>query len=247
MGIKLKNTHNRSVLSEGRSNNMGFAFCKNTNGDEYETIQPISPCKDYLNDVIFAEVTNKSITAYGLSLKGSQGLFKGKQAYIAIAMCPYKYKNPYNDKGFLEDKARLAKYHKHLESFINYFEELLGIDAETNTIITEVEDNLYVIELPLLWTESTYMISLYSLLLRAGQTYDDISVDPMKFLEDNKGYQEDISLVKSALPKLNDIIKYGPLKQDFSILQGNTSTHNLGIVAYKLDYSSFKVEKATKV
>lgn len=244
MVIKLTNNYSRDSLGEGRSNNMGFAFCKNTNGDEYETIQPISPCKDYLNDVIFAEHTNKAITAYGLSLKGSQELFKGKQAYMAISMCPYKYDKPYNTKEFLEDKARLAKYHKHLESFINYFEELLGIDSHTNTIITEIEDNLYLIELPLLWCESTYMISLYSLLLRAGQTYDDMSIDPMKFLEDNKCYQEDISLVKSALPKLRDIIRYGPLKQDFSILQGNTSTHNLGIVAYKLDYSSFKVEKA---
>lgn len=100
--------------------------------------------------------------------------------------------------------------------------------------------NTNAIELPLIWCDSTYMISLYSLLLRAGQTYGDISIDPFKFLEDNKGYKEDISLIKSALPKLRDIIKYGPLKQDFSNLRGDNSTHNLGIVAYKLDYEQFK-------
>lgn len=244
MSIKLKNNHNRSILSEGRSNNMGFAFCKLLNGDEYETIQPISPCKDYLNDVVFAEVTNKSISAHGLDLKGSQDLFKGNQAYMAISICPYKYDHTYNKKEFLEDKARLAKYHKHLESFINYFEELLGINIYDNTIISEIDDNLYLVELPLIWCDSTYMCSLYSLLLRAGQTFNDMTVDPFKFLEEGKCYKEDISLIKSALPKLRDIIKYGPLKQDFSNLKGDENTHNLGIVAYKLDYSSFKVEKA---
>ncbi len=243
MSIKLINNHNRSVLGEGRSNNMGFAFCKALNNDEYETIQPISPCKDYLNDVIFAEVTNKPISAYGLHLKGAQGIFKGEHAYIAISMCPYKYDHTYNKTQLIEDKAKLSKYHKHLEFFINYFEELLGIDTYNNTIITEVEDNLYVIELPLIWCESTYMCSLYTLLLRAGQNYNDMSLDPMKYLESNNVYKDDIGLVKSALPKLKDIIKHGPLKQDFSILKGDTSTHNLGIVGYKLDYSAFKTKE----
>jgi hypothetical protein len=243
--IKIINNQDRNILSEGRSNNMGFAFCNNTNGDDYETIQPISPCKDYLNDVIYNERTGLSISAHGLHLKDKQGLFDNtKWAYLAIAICPYKYKHSYNEKGFIDEKENLSKYHKHLEYFINYFEELLNIDIKSNTIISEVEDNLYLVEVPLIWTESTYMISLYSLLLRAGQTYNDTSVDPFKFLEDNKCYQPDISLIRNSLPKLKDIIKYGPLPQDFSTLKGDTSTHNLGIVSYKLDYPSLKVEKA---
>lgn len=242
--ITIINNQNRAILSEGRSNNMGFAFCKIVNGDNYETIQPISPCKDYLNDVIFAERTNKSISAYGLKLKNSQGLFEGgKLAYMAIAMCPYKYPNDYNNKGFIEDSAKLAKYHKHLEYFINYFEEILGIDAQTNTIITEVSDNLYLIELPLIWTESTYMISLYSLLLRAAQNYNDTNINPLEFLEKGDVYSPDKSLIVSALPKIKDILQFGPLPQDFSKLRGDTSTHNLGIVSYKLDYSKFKTKE----
>ena len=141
--MQIINNQDRNILSEGRSNNMGFAFCKVLNGDDYETIQPISPCKDYLNDVIFAENTDKPISAHGLHLKGKQGLFEGELAYMAIAMCPYKYDNTYNKKELVEDIAKLAKYHKHLEYFINYFEEILGIDAKLNTIITEVSDNLY--------------------------------------------------------------------------------------------------------
>ena len=65
-----------------------------------------------------------------------------------------------------------------------------------------------------------------------------------KFLEDNKCYQPDISLIRNSLPKLKDIIQYGPLPQDFSQLKGDTRTNNLGIVSYKLDYPSLKVEKA---
>jgi len=240
MAIKLINNHSRDILTEGRSNNMGFAFCKNTNGDEYETIQPISPCKDYLNDVVFTEHTNKPISCHGLNLKGKQDLFNGELVYMAISICPFKHNHSYNENEFLVDKDRLKKYHKHLESFINYFEEILGIDNRKNTIISEVEDNLYLIELPRIWIESTYMISLYSLLLRAGQTYDDKDMNPMEFLKSNKVYQPDISLVKPSINKIEDILNYGPLPQDFSELKGDSSTHNLGIVAYKLDYEQFK-------
>ena len=241
--MQIINNQDRNILSEGRSNNMGFAFCKVLNGDDYETIQPISPCKDYLNDVIFAENTDKPISAHGLHLKGKQGILESELVYMAISICPYKYKHTYNEKDFIVEKDRLAKYHKHLEYFINYFEELLNIDIKSNTIISEVSDNLYLVELPKIWAESTYMISLYSLLLRAGQTYDDTSINPLEFLKSNKIYQPDVSLVKSSITKIEEILKYGPLPQDFSTLKGDTSTHNLGIVCYKLDYKQFQVEK----
>lgn len=234
--IKIINNQKRSILCEGRSNQMGFAFCKHINGDDYETVQPISPCKDYLNDVVYAEHTDKPISAYGLHCKGKQGLFN-KQAYLVISICPFKYDHSYNTTTMLDDIARLDKYHKYLEEFINYFEEALGVDMESNTMITKVEDNLFLVELPTIWTESTYMISLYSLLLRVGQFYNNRDINPMEYLETFKDFQPDISLIKSALPKLKLILANGPLPQDFSELQGDSSTHNLGIVGIQLNYS----------
>lgn len=235
--IQIVNKQCRSKLSEGRSNQMGFAFLKKVKNDVFETIQPISPCKDYLNDVIFAEHTNKPISAYGCRLEGKQDIFDKKFGYIAISICPYKYSHPYNTTTYLKDVERLKKNYKNLEFFMNQIEEHLDLDAFNNTTIVEVSDNLYFIEVPIIWTMSTYMISLYSLLLRVGQFYDNTMKDPIEWLEKFNAFMDDISLVKQALPKLKNILKYGPLPQDFSNLRGDTSTHNLGIIGYELDYS----------
>jgi hypothetical protein len=235
--IQIINNKSRSSLSEGRSHQMGFAFLKKVKDETFETIQPISPCKDYLNDVIFAEHTNKSISAYGCNLKGKQDIFDKNFGYIAISICPYKYKNSYNTTTYLKDVERLKENHKNLELFINQIEEYFNLDSFNNTTIVEVSDNLYFIEVPIIWTMSTYMISLYSLLLRVGQFYQDTTKDPIEWLEKFNAFIDDVSLVKQSLPKLKNIIKYGPLPQDFSNLRGDSSTHNLGIVSYNLDYS----------
>jgi len=237
--IQIINKQCRSKLCEGRSYQMGFAFLKKLDDNTFETVQPISPCKDYLNDVIFAEHTNKSISAYGCSLSGKQDLFDKSFGYMAISICDYKYKSNYTTKKYPKDIKRLKENYKNLEFFINQIEEHLNLDSFDNTTIIEVSDNLYFIEVPVIWTKSTYMISLYSLLLRVGQFYNDTTKDPIKWLETFNSFMEDITLVKQALPKLKDILKYGPLDQDFSTLRGDTSTHNLGIVSYELDYSSF--------
>jgi len=238
--IQIIDNKNRSSLSEGRSYQMGFAFLKKTGDGKYETIQPISPCKDYLNDVIFAEHTNKPISAYGCKLDGKQNIFDEHFGYIAISICKYKYDSNYNGEKHQKDVERLKTNHKKLEYFMNQIEEYFDLDPYFNTMISEVSDNLYLVEVPLIWTNSTYMISLYSLLLRVGQFYEDTKESPIKWLENFKAFLDDVSLVKQSLPKLKDIIKYGPLPQDFSNLRGDSSTHNLGIVSYELDYSQFK-------
>jgi len=237
--IQIINKQCRSKLAEGRSYQMGFAFLKKLDDNTFETVQPISPCKDYLNDVIFAEHTNKSIIAYGCKLDGRQDLFDKSFGYMAISICDYKYNSDYTTKKYPKDIERLKENYKNLEFFINQIEEHLNLDSFDNTTIIEVSDNLYFIEVPVIWTKSTYMISLYSLLLRVGQFYNDTTKDPIKWLETFNSFMDDITLVKQALPKLKNILKYGPLDQDFSTLTGDSSTHNLGIVSYNLNYTQF--------
>jgi hypothetical protein len=235
--IQIINQQCRSKLGEGRSYQMGFAFLKKVKDETFETIQPISPCKDYLNDVIFAEHTNKPISAFGCKLSGKQDIFDKEFGYMAISICKYKYPSNYDTNKYPIDVKRLKDNREKLESFINQIEEYFNLDWFNNTTIVEVSDNLYFIEVPIIWTKSTYMISLYSLLLRVGQFYEDTTIDPIEWLEKFNAFLDDVSLVKQALPKLKNILKYGPLPQDFSNLRGDTSTHNLGIIAYKLDYS----------
>jgi len=45
--------HKRNNLAEGRNFGMGFGFLKKLSNTKYKTIMPISPCKDYINDVLY--------------------------------------------------------------------------------------------------------------------------------------------------------------------------------------------------
>ena len=79
--LKIIDKQNRGKLNEGRNYQMGFAFCKKVSNKVLETIQPISPCKDYLNDVVYSERTGKNVSAYGLNTS-KLGLFDKKKKSI---------------------------------------------------------------------------------------------------------------------------------------------------------------------
>lgn len=226
--MKLIDKQYRSLLVEGRNYQMGFAFCKKVNTTVYETIQPISPCKDYLNDVVFSEITGKPVQAYGLKTK-KLNIF-GRRAYIAIKICPSYSKEK-------EDKQNLNNNILNIEKFMNNFEVLLGLRKTKIKKITETEgnkdnDNSFIVSLPSDFLIGTYSISLYTLLLRVSQWYDG-KQDVIEYLKTFKAFGPDIYIINSALPKLERIIKEGFPEQDLSCLKGNTDVHNLGIVAFK--------------
>lgn len=226
------NKNTRKRLNEGRDYQMGFAFAKKLDDENYQLVQPLSPCKDYLNDVIFAEHTGKSIEVYG-SISEKNDIFEDK-AYLCFAIMPNKYDSLYNKTILPQDIENLNKRYVFIEAMIHNIEMLLGLKEKTT--IFKVEENLYLAEVPLYWIQSSWTISLYSLLIRAFQ-YTEEYVDPMEYLKAYP-YNMEQMLVKNALPKLEDIIKNGIRKQDFSTY-GDTNKsmsqiHNHGILAYEI-------------
>lgn len=226
------NKNTRKELSEGRDYQMGFAFAKRLDDKNYQLVQPLSPCKDYLNDVIFAEHTGKRITVYG-SISEKNDIFEDK-AYLCFAIMPNKYDSPYNKTILVQDITNLNARFKTINSMINNIEKLLGIEEQT--LIQQVEENLYLAIAPLYWIQSSWAISLYSLLIRAFQ-YAEEYIDPLEYLKAYP-YNMEQMLVRNALPKLEYIIKNGIRKQDFSTY-GNTNQsmsqiHNHGILSYEI-------------
>lgn len=218
----------RDVLMEGRSHQMGFALCKEIDENTLEAVQPISPCKDYLNDVVWAEQTGKEITAYGLHYK-PQGL-KKPFWYLAFKIQPNKYAGPYNKyEKMEEDKKRLAKNYKNILSIINYVEALLHLEHPSN--IYKANDDIFVLRLSEKWCQYTYSISLYSLLVRMAQFND--GEDPDKFLEDYAN-NLDTGLWTPYKQKFEKILKTGFKEQDLSQLGGGTKVHNEGFCTTKL-------------
>lgn len=170
-GIVLIDKTDRKKLCEGRNSQMGFAFLKKLSDDEYEAVQPISPCKDYLNDVVWAEHNDKPIGVYGLSYK-KVGIFNDDYNYIAIQLLKTTggtYHNGTNGGTLEKDQENLHTNIDSLEKVIHYVEEKLGCPNRTKIDRFTSNTDQYLVAVPMFWCHSTNMISLYSLLLRMAQ------------------------------------------------------------------------------
>ena len=208
---KTINGNTRSKLFEGRNYQMGFAFAKKLDEDTFQLVQPISPCKDYLNDVIFSELTGRKLSIHGC--KSEKNDIFDKHAYLCFSIMPKKTTtDPYNGKQMSDEIENLSKTYLIIQKMINDVEDSFKVEERTE--IFKVEDNLYLAIVPLYWTMSTWAISLYSLLIRAFQ-YVKEYVPFMPLLEEYPYYIEQM-LVMQALPKIKFIAEKGFPKQDFT-------------------------------
>lgn len=225
MNIKLIDKTNRGDLTEGRTYQMGFGFAKKISDFTYVMVTPISSCKDYLNDVVWSEATNKYISVYGLSYT-KQNIYDKEYAYIVISILTFKSGEEYQN--YQKDVRRLEENYKKLESFINFFEETLteGIFTEIN----KIDENKYLVKVPLFFTKGTYLISLYSLLLRAGQFWDGVQ-NPQDFINNFNASLVDVAMVKQASSKIKKLIKDGYIEQKLEELSGY-NVHNCGILTF---------------
>lgn len=226
--VKIIDKQNRSILGEGRSYQMGFAFLKKEKDGVFKTVQPISPCKDYLNDVVYSEKTGKPVSAYGLHYE-KQDIYDADRAYMVIRIMENFSGSKYSN--FDKDTQNLKDNYKTLQNFINHFEAQLG--AEPSEIIDTEENGRFFISLPLLWCETTYLISLYSLLLRVGQFFKG-DKSPEEYIAKFTEFQPDTYLLSSAKPKLEKILKSTTFEQNMDKFYGGTDVHNHGIVAHNL-------------
>jgi hypothetical protein len=152
----------RSVLCEGRNYGIGFAFAKRK-GNELHLVGPISPCREYLNDQLYSELTKKPTSCYGYKAK-YEGLLEDEVLYLVCGVMPYQGGHKY--AGQVEETKWMAANHRYVQWFLNEHECALGKFGISN--ITELETNRYVIEVPRWWGRATYLISLLSLLVRVA-------------------------------------------------------------------------------
>lgn len=215
--MQLKDEQDRRKLEEGRSYGLGFAFCKRS-GDTVETIQPISPCKDYLNDVVYTEATGKPFYAFGLNT-AKTGCFDDGKAYLVMGILPYqKGGNMTNHDKLVATLDSITP----IASFLSHFERGMGVDVSR---WEKIASNRILATLPRFWVEATYRISLWTLLARVGLQYK--GGDPMEFLSAYDG--DDTYLLKKATPKIKAMLGGTIPIQNFNV---PFSVHNTGIVGY---------------
>lgn len=221
---KLINTLDRSKLAEGR--NFGFActtLLKKKNTLTVTTC-PLTACRDFLNDIIWTQSTKKPYSIYGLKSEYVEGLFEKNRAYLLISI----EKQGRDLKEYLNykrDYETLKKNYKNLEKAINWFEKQFKIKSKTK--IEEIEENRYLCIVPIFWTQGTYRISLYTLLLRTLMFWEQ--GDIIEFLKNFKHDASDTYIINGALPKIKIMLEGCIPEQDMSSI---ISPHNMGILSY---------------
>ena len=231
-------TQHRGKLSEGRNWGMGFALA-HKDGNSIVTNYSLSCCREYLNDCLFSELTGKKINIYGLQAE-KKNLFdlKKNQGYMVFGILNYnrsgEYPNQRRDTKVLEDN------YKNLQVFINSFEKRLGLKKLTK--IFKLQENRFVSIFPLFWAQSTYLISLYSFLFRAGIHYG--SGDVIDYLTNFNYEGDDKYMINSVLPKLNKILSGVIPKQNLNSIG---QPHGIGIVNYNLDIGGENISVADKL
>lgn len=229
--IKIKDKQDRKKLGEGRNWGVGFAFAKKED-DVYTTVQPISPCKDYLNDTVYGEYSKKTVNAYGLSYKPT-GLFEEEKAYLVAKVVGFNNNvKEYPGNKLKEDSELFLNNAKNIEKLLNYIEDKLKI---AKTIVKVVDDKL-LFESDKYWASQTYLISLYSLLIRMAHIYDG-KKSPENFLKTygsggSTNENWDVGLWKSAKKCYDYLLSGNKFKQTFDIPNPGTNVHNEGICSY---------------
>lgn len=210
--FKLLLKKGRKKYNEGRQHQMGFMFCKKIAENVFETVAPMSCCKDYLNDYVYAEASGKGMKVFGANAQPT-GLFKD-EVYLAFKILP-KFGHTINSDEhkriyptYLEDIKNLAKTYINIEKLLNCVEELLKL--EDRTVIYKAARNNYVAYVPKFWVQYTYLISLYSLLIRMGQFYTGENT-PEQFLETYSN-PLDKNLWIGAKPRFKEILTELPIQ-----------------------------------
>lgn len=219
--MKFIDNQNRSKLNEGRNYGIGFAFCKKTE-DTLETVDPISACKDYLSDRVFTEATGTEFSAYGLTCK-KEGIFSDGRAYLVAAVLTRGARTQEPYPGYEDEIKAMEEGAGAMQLLMQKIEELLKVDSRT--VITKIDDNKLMVEVPLFWVDATYLISLYSLILRNGVGYS--GSDPIEYLRSVTS--SDAYMMGTAMKKLERFIANGTPKQNWG---EQRYWHNYGIIAF---------------
>ncbi len=201
--IKIILDETRHKLYEGRSIGISHAFLKQTGPFEFTAVQPLSPCKDYLNDVVYSEKTGRPYRRYGLDTK-KMDIFKD-YAYLANASCGHKGQPP------VASEVELLKTNlPNIQKVLNDIEVLLKIGK---TELISINDNLVLSKLDLAWVSSTWAISLWGLMFRNALWSN--GGDPFEELAASKD-GEDQGYMAIAIPKLKRFIENGklPVQED---------------------------------
>ena len=190
---------------------MGIKMCLVNRNNLHEPVM----CKDFITDLFWAEETNQVAKIYGFHWRP-----KGK---ILL-------KEEHKMFMYLKDTS-LEDCGSNLQNFLNEFEIRMNIPYS----LVVPKDKGLLITFNKRWRVKPYLISLFTLLLRVGLTYNND--DLVDFL---KGYNtpftrysaNDVDYIAKSLPKTLRLLNQEEFEQEYSDYLTIGEIHNnSGIVS----------------
>ncbi len=231
-------------LSEIYSGKMWQCAFVAEKGGKYVQAHSFARCKDFLNDIVYAEINNKPIEIYSLTFDPKVGkiLQSGKIRMLV------RNEATTDSKVFEENNKKTL-------SLLHIVEAEMGLSKSVLRKVAD-SDKHFVFESDANWAHSTVMLSLYSIILRAGKNFDPKFKTPLAFFESLKGKAgegHDEQYVKAGLESgyLKFILEKGRrvfgdnIKNNFSF--GNLSeAHNAGLqtLSYLLKNNRDRLKQA---
>jgi len=224
---KIKELQKRSELGEGRDYGVGFTIL-NKKDSKFKTYLPFTACRDYLNDFVYVEKTKQEIgKIHGYNHKVLNCFENKKYFYIGVNTLHKNYGEIWNLKE--EATSLLISNYKNLESFLNKIEENLKFKSRTTI---EVDEDTLILKVPIYWSKSSPLISIYTLLIRCYFNISDNFVINEENLKIHKPFiQDDNYFITTCVKFFNNIEKV-----DFeNVMYTHTdksSIHNFGIQGF---------------
>lgn len=140
------NEHATALVQAGQQLKIQFAYCIRED-DVIKQTQAFAICRDYLGDFIWSERYKKPFQIYGMS---------------ADAKCEYLSKDATEFLIQCDEK-------KNFEAFPKWLPYLNDIEAKNElplTTIEPVDKNTYYLRADKIWTNSVFLVSLYTFLIK---------------------------------------------------------------------------------
>lgn len=224
--MRIKINGNRKALSEGRDYGMGFTYAVPISEEDYdyETVFAPTACKDFLNDTILADKVEKQFYIYGLTSGPEKKLDKG--VCIVYSILEFNYSGKYST--YDKDVEAASDYEK-TQRFLNFFEDELGIQR---SIITNFDDNMYLVDMPDYWIQTPYQVSYFTMLLRISIHWDG-EQDILEFIVREDIPDEKEYMKEQKLLKFFEELKKGELEWDLSVYEFRLeAVHDHGFIHY---------------
>lgn len=226
----IEDNFDRKILAEGRNFGFGFSILEKSEDNKYKTLMPFTACKDYLNDFVFVERMNKPLDEiHGFKHKYTGKLQEQEFFYLGVKAVHYKGGAIY--KKFEDIKSALETNQVNLLNFLHKLEEYFNVQTRTE-IDNYLEDTL-ILKVPIFWTDFSFLISLYTLLIRgfANITEDELKNDFKDIIinKNNPVIIGDNMLLKGLIKLVNSVKIENLLDYTYPDNADSSTIHNFGI------------------